>query len=58
MDSAPAASSWPSAMQSIKSAIGIGPKADETEPVSGETGAGTAAEPYDAGNAEGEYIAS
>ena len=45
----------PSAMQSIKNAVfgSSEPKAGE-EPVSGETGTGTATEPYDAGNATGE----
>jgi hypothetical protein len=38
-------------METVKSAVGLGKKehADE-EPVSGETGEGTTAEPFDAGN--------
>lgn len=41
-------------METIKSAVGLGKKEQEgQEPVSGEKGAGTAVEPYDAGNKEG-----
>ena len=45
-------------MQTIKNAVfGTSePKAGE-EPVSGETGTGTASEPYDAGNALGKFSA-
>lgn len=43
-------------MQSIKNAIlGSGETQSGTEPVSGQTGSGTAAEPYDAGNEAGKY---
>ena len=43
-------------MEAIKNALGFGATTTQTgvEPVSGKTGAGTATEPYDAGNAEGE----
>lgn len=40
-------------MEKIKDAIGLGAMGREgQEPVSGEQGAGTATEPYDAGNRE------
>ena len=47
-------------MDKVKGAIGLG-KADKEsgeEPVSGETGEGTTAEPFDAGNqkAQGRYF--
>lgn len=43
-------------MEKIKDAIGFGSKFQEgQEPVSGEQGAGTATEPYDAGNREGMH---
>ena len=45
-------------METLKSVIGLGggntTDQDEREPVSGVTGAGTADQPYDQGNAEGE----
>ncbi|KAK5167795.1 uncharacterized protein LTR77_007494 [Saxophila tyrrhenica] len=38
-------------METVKSAVGLGKsKEQDEEPVSGETGTGTTAEPYDAGN--------
>ena len=44
-------------METLKSVIGLGktePAADESsEPVSGQQGEGTAAQPFDAGNNEG-----
>jgi hypothetical protein len=41
-------------MQSIKNAIGLGAEEQQgREPVNGETGAGTAGEPYDRGNSGG-----
>ena len=44
-------------METIKSALGF-TKQEQSgqEPVSGQAGAGTAAEPYDQGNAVGMYI--
>ncbi|KAL9593872.1 MAG: hypothetical protein Q9219_007339 [cf. Caloplaca sp. 3 TL-2023] len=44
-------------MESIKSALGYGSQSGQ-EPVSGETGKGTADQPYDAGNVEGQSGAS
>lgn len=41
-------------METIKTALGFG-SAESQEPVSGQTGAGTATDPYDAGNAS-EYL--
>ena len=42
-------------MQSIKNAIGLGTEEQQgREPVNGETGAGTAGEPYDQGNSGGK----
>lgn len=40
-------------MESIKTTLGLGPTDSSSfqEPLSGETGAGTATDPYDAGNA-------
>lgn len=48
-------------MEAIKNAIGLGAgKTDTTqegqEPVSGQLGSGTAAQPYDLGNQQGEHI--
>jgi len=46
-------------MEKIKDAIGLGATGREgQEPVSGEQGAGTATEPYDAGNREGTILHS
>jgi hypothetical protein len=43
-------------MESIKNAIGLGSAAQQgQEPVNSATGAGTAGEPYDQGNSEGEF---
>jgi hypothetical protein len=43
-------------MQSIKNAIGLGAEEQQgREPVNGETGAGTAGEPYDQGNSGGKF---
>jgi hypothetical protein len=42
----------PTTMEAIKSTIGLGKKESGEEPVSGETGTGTVAEPYDAGNSD------
>ena len=46
-------------MEAIKSGLGLAPKNTQegTEPVSGETGKGTSTEPYDQGNADGEWDA-
>ena len=42
-------------MQTIKNAFGRGDSTKVAqEPLSGETGAGTATDPYDAGNIQGE----
>lgn len=42
-------------MQSIKNAVGLGGVEQQgREPVNGETGAGTAGEPYDQGNSGGK----
>ena len=43
-------------METIKSAIGLGGKSEQEgqEPVSGQGGEGTAAEPYDSGNVQGK----
>lgn len=43
-------------METIKSGLGLAPKDTQegTEPLSGETGKGTTAEPFDKGNAAGE----
>ena len=43
-------------MEAIKNAIGLGSSQVQSgqEPVSGETGSGTASKPYDGGNANGE----
>lgn len=49
-------------MDSMKSATGLGSNTDDAslksgeEPVSGQKGQGTAEEPYDQGNAEGELV--
>lgn len=47
-------------MDKVKSAVGLGKsdKEEGEEPVSGETGEGTTAEPFDAGNkqAQGRYL--
>lgn len=44
-------------METIKSVIGLGKGTQEgQEPISGETGAGTAEEPYDQGNQEGRAV--
>lgn len=44
-------------MESIKNAIGLGSGEQQgREPVNGTTGAGTAGEPFDQGNAAGEYF--
>ena len=44
-------------MESIKNAIGLGNGEQQgREPVNGTTGAGTAGEPFDQGNAAGEYF--
>lgn len=45
-------------METIKSVLGYGSVESQSgeEPLSGQTGAGTAAEPYDGGNATGEYL--
>lgn len=45
-------------MESIKNALGLGGGTTDTtqagqEPISGEQGSGTAAQPYDAGNQQG-----
>jgi hypothetical protein len=43
-------------MESIKNAIGLGSTEQQgQEPVNSATGAGTAGEPYDQGNSEGEF---
>jgi hypothetical protein len=43
-------------MESIKNAIGLGSAEQQgQEPVNAATGAGTAGEPYDQGNSEGEF---
>jgi len=42
-------------MESVKNAIGLGNGEQQgREPVNGATGAGTAVEPFDQGNAAGE----
>jgi hypothetical protein len=42
-------------MESIKNAVGLGTEKQQgREPVNGETGAGTAGEPYDQGNSGGK----
>lgn len=43
-------------MESIKNVLGLGGSTTQSgqEPVSGVTGSGTAEQPYDAGNAQGE----
>lgn len=45
-------------MEAIKSGLGLTPKQPQegTEPVSGESGKGTSAEPYDKGNAAGKLF--
>lgn len=45
-------------METIKSVFGLGGSAAQSgeEPVSGKTGTGTAADPYDQGNAPGKCI--
>ena len=45
-------------MEAIKNAIGLGSNQVQSgqEPVSGETGSGTAVEPYDGGNADGKSL--
>jgi hypothetical protein len=47
-------------MESIKNAVGLGTDKQEQkqgrEPVNGETGAGTAGEPYDQGNSGGKSL--
>ena len=46
-------------MDKIKSAVGVGNKDQEgQEPVSGESGEGTTAKPFDAGNKPGTYCTS
>lgn len=41
-------------MDAVKNVVGLGQKTQEgQEPVSGQQGAGTAGEPFDAGNKEG-----
>lgn len=43
-------------MESIKNAIGLGSAEQQgREPVNGATGVGTAGEPYDQGNTDGEW---
>lgn len=45
-------------METIKSGLGLAAKDTQegTEPLSGETGKGTTAEPFDKGNAAGELF--
>ena len=45
-------------MEAIKNAIGSGSSQVQSgqEPISGQTGRGTASEPYDAGNATGKPL--
>jgi hypothetical protein len=46
-------------MESIKNAVGLGTEKQQQqgrEPMNGETGAGTAGEPYDQGNSGGKSL--